>query len=1841
VKLLELQINGQHVAYTSLEQVGNWSKEGSALRSHGQSTLTYVFTGKLDPAVEILFENGPSAGLAQIEYDHQEPILKDLYSDHMGNTFIPLPLFALKIKHSLFLFMMMLFVVEYILLFWPIFCLLLITLEVLPHILGVFKKSVAILQNHMKKNFKYIFQFPRVGNKLMYEDHEITKSLAARWLVFIAPICYLLYYLLQGKLLLLGNTDHADAQLSYLYAVKNALALGQLAWWNPYIFNGTPIWGSPAIFLWYPPTWIELLAPRSLTLYVSTFISWVHYGGVFLAAFLYFRVLIGDEKWASFSALTYGFSISVAYGLAVGNAHLPIYIFLPLSLYILHSYQQRSYRKNIIFLTISLYCLFTGGFLQFLVYSMLILGTYTLFLSCYSNSRKESFSLIGVFAVSVFITILLSSPIWISTLYMSRLASRFSATNEVLEYILDGRRIAPIYQWMRLILPNGFGFGMWEPKSYYVEDMVAFCGVSSLFLAGMSLVSKPKKTAYYWAGFIILCLLLISTKLLIIQYYAFGGVDMQYGRLVFLLPLGIASLAGMGGKSLYESQVPRWKSLILNPFNALLAVVFFSNRDLIVQIFINAFSMFREFYVNKTITITGSYLPELELLRAGIIILVLVFAFTFITRRKNGMFWIIVTSLLLLEVIPSTYFMHKVQANPLMISPSEPFFAFDKVKIPLPFSASDLEKIRLVITEERYSRKNREAPAFAKEANQGPIYGYQSPWGYANGYSANLATLVQTAGAVDLDLDCSSGGMVFEYKDILYNAMRQVIFDPLCHPRLADLMSVGAVIKADKEWRIVADRRKSALPRASLFYDYEVIPDSTDASNRLTQDDLDIHNTLILEKRPLLNIGPADPEAESIITKNTPNEVVIHVNSKTPALLLLTDTYSPGWTAEIDHQPVEIIRSNVAFRSIWVPKGDHTVVFHFDPPLLGFSLFLELLGVIIFLSVLKNIFIKIPIKKLLFWTALFSPFLFYLIPVFSGYTWSALGPNSFNSLNPPEGYRGRIPDQPITVEPWGASVVNVPYNIRINHYLFSESLPLWNPYQGIGQPFAAQGEGSPYFPLAILRAIIPYSQSNYITFLGFFMAAFFLFLFLRDLGLSPPSAFFGGVTYALSGALSLLIARPNLVDQLSMVPLLFWVTARAVQERKVAWYALLSVVVAINILTGFIQIAILSVLVAGIFSPVYAWWLRSNKNHFPKELFILIGVFVLGIGLATFHILPIAEIIRMGFNKNPEHLASLPIPYANILAFFFPLVWGQFFESWVPGNYPEVVDWNNLFAYAGTGILLLTLAGYSISNWREKIHRNLFLFFSLGGIFLLLRYVSFPIISWVNLLPIINRQSPKHANGLTVFFFVVAAAFAVEYIQSWSFTRIKKLLFGLIVMMVAFVLVLIVQQGGFGVINLEKALQHLFITIIIFLVIVCILHLASKWAQNSLVQAQYALVVMAVAELVLYIPLGNSSPVFLWARIGISGLVLASGLLLVGRRYVMAGISGVITLVFYTVLIILPKTGLPSQFELDQPPIFMKWLQKNTGSNYRTFGIQPETSSIANVQDIGVVGPFALQEYHALVGLISQQDTLALYEGSTVFSLAGYDFMHFDLQQYQQVRPFFDWIGVKYLVLDHSYFNLKERTDHISLFSLDNMRIAYEDDRVTIVESLSVQPKALFSSSYLIFPDQQTILRSLKNDPDQINGPPMLEQSPVTKEYQRLGTDELSSIALSADIYSPNRIRYTFDVPTAGLLVIKDGFYPGWKATIDGKPIDVLRVNGMVRGILVEQSGYHVIEMVYRPQGFIIGIWLFAAISLLFGIGIFYESATRQIKIPIWLLAFGGLLAFLVVWFGIQTYYVM
>ncbi len=65
-----------------------------------------------------------------------------------------------------------------------------------------------------------------------------------------------------------------------------------------------------------------------------------------------------------------------------------------------------------------------------------------------------------------------------------------------------------------------------------------------------------------------------------------------------------------------------------------------------------------------------------------------------------------------------------------------------------------------------------------------------------------------------------------------------------------------------------------------------------------------------------------------------------------------------------------------------------------------------------------------------------------------------------------------------------------------------------------------------------------------------------------------------------------------------------------------------------------------------------------------------------------------------------------------------------------------------------------------------------------------------------------------------------------------------------------------------------------------------------------------------------------------------------------------------------------------------------------------------------------------------------------------------------------------------------------------------------------------------------------------------------------------------------------------------GLVVLSDTYFPGWTATVDGKPVGILEVYGALRGVVVEK-GEHRIEMVYRPWSALVG----GGLSLL-GIGL-------------------------------------
>lgn len=77
-----------------------------------------------------------------------------------------------------------------------------------------------------------------------------------------------------------------------------------------------------------------------------------------------------------------------------------------------------------------------------------------------------------------------------------------------------------------------------------------------------------------------------------------------------------------------------------------------------------------------------------------------------------------------------------------------------------------------------------------------------------------------------------------------------------------------------------------------------------------------------------------------------------------------------------------------------------------------------------------------------------------------------------------------------------------------------------------------------------------------------------------------------------------------------------------------------------------------------------------------------------------------------------------------------------------------------------------------------------------------------------------------------------------------------------------------------------------------------------------------------------------------------------------------------------------------------------------------------------------------------------------------------------------------------------------------------------------------------------------------------------------------------------------------------GFLVFCDTWFPGWRATVDGAETEILRANGVMRGIRIDR-GSHRVEMRYRPRSLQTGgLISFASVLVMIAIGA--RAGTRR-----------------------------
>jgi uncharacterized membrane protein YfhO len=104
----------------------------------------------------------------------------------------------------------------------------------------------------------------------------------------------------------------------------------------------------------------------------------------------------------------------------------------------------------------------------------------------------------------------------------------------------------------------------------------------------------------------------------------------------------------------------------------------------------------------------------------------------------------------------------------------------------------------------------------------------------------------------------------------------------------------------------------------------------------LMTNDFDPRQTVLLEENPL-HPTPLPRRGEGkiggrvqIISESN-NRLRVHAETPENGLLVVSDTFFPGWKAFVDGREERILQANYQFRAVALPSGSHQVEFVYDP----------------------------------------------------------------------------------------------------------------------------------------------------------------------------------------------------------------------------------------------------------------------------------------------------------------------------------------------------------------------------------------------------------------------------------------------------------------------------------------------------------------------------------------------------------------------------------------------------------------------------------------------------------------------------------------------------------------------------------------------------------------------------------------------------------------------------------------------------------------------------------------------------------------------------------------------
>lgn len=158
----------------------------------------------------------------------------------------------------------------------------------------------------------------------------------------------------------------------------------------------------------------------------------------------------------------------------------------------------------------------------------------------------------------------------------------------------------------------------------------------------------------------------------------------------------------------------------------------------------------------------------------------------------------------------------------------------------------------------------------------------------------------------------------------------------------------------------------SALPRAYLVYEATTAATLEEAITTLRSDIFKPRNTVLVEAHDNVSWEPS-PNSPHTITWKRDDHLAIEllVETQQEGLLVLTDTYYPGWLARIDKRETHIYAANLTQRMIKIPKGRHIITFTYEPRsfVMGMTISFISYTIIVFLMIVPWLFFAVRTRK--------------------------------------------------------------------------------------------------------------------------------------------------------------------------------------------------------------------------------------------------------------------------------------------------------------------------------------------------------------------------------------------------------------------------------------------------------------------------------------------------------------------------------------------------------------------------------------------------------------------------------------------------------------------------------------------------------------------------------------------------------------------------------------------------------------------------------------------------------------------------------------------------------------